>query len=47
MNKQEFLEIIKEEKLSTGFKSLDEALKGGFSNTDFIILGARPAMGKT
>ena len=47
MNKQEFLEIIKEEKLSTGFKSLDEALKGGFSNTDFIILGARPAMGKS
>ena len=47
MNKQEFLEIIKEEKLSTGFKSLDEALKGGFSNTDFIIIGARPAMGKT
>lgn len=47
MCKQEISEVVKEEKLSTSFKSLDEALNGGFSNTDFVILGARPAMGKT
>ncbi len=47
MSKQEISEVVKEEKLSTGFTSLDKALNGGFSNTDFVILGARPAMGKT
>ena len=45
MNKQEITEI-KGEKLSTGFKALDDVLNGGFSN-DLIILAARPAMGKT
>ena len=47
MSKQEISEVVKEEKLSTDFTSLDKALNGGFSNTDFVILGARPAMGKT
>jgi len=30
----------------TGFKSLDE-MTSGFQNTDFIVLAARPSMGKT
>ena len=47
MCKQEISEVVKEDKLSTGFTSLDKALNGGFSNTDFVILGARPAMGKS
>lgn len=32
--------------ISTGLKDLDESL-GGFHNTDLIVIGARPAMGKT
>lgn len=32
---------------STGFKRLDQVLKGGFSNGELIILGARPGQGKT
>ncbi|MBN1410344.1 MAG: replicative DNA helicase [Spirochaetales bacterium] len=30
----------------TGFKPLDE-LTGGFQNSEFIVIGARPSMGKT
>ncbi len=33
--------------LSTGFKQLDYKLGGGFKNTDLIIIGARPSVGKT
>jgi len=32
--------------LSTGFKSIDEQL-GGWHNSDLVVIGARPAMGKT
>lgn len=32
--------------LPTGFRDLDRAL-GGFSNSDLIVVGARPAMGKS
>lgn len=32
--------------ISTGFKDLD-LLVGGFENSDLIVIGARPAMGKT
>ena len=37
---------IEVEKLSTGFKAIDNALYGGFPN-NLIMLAARPAMGKT
>ncbi|MCR5761191.1 MAG: replicative DNA helicase [Sphaerochaetaceae bacterium] len=33
--------------LSTGFKQLDYKLGGGFKDTDLIIIGARPSVGKT
>lgn len=33
--------------VKTGYPSLDEALDGGFSPTDFVILAARPRVGKT
>ncbi|MCR4676715.1 MAG: replicative DNA helicase [Sphaerochaetaceae bacterium] len=33
--------------ISTGFKSLNHMLAGGFKNTDLIIIGARPSVGKT
>lgn len=32
---------------STGFRRLDQVLKGGFSNGELVILGARPGQGKT
>lgn len=32
---------------STNYHNLDEALTGGFVDTNFIIIGGRPAMGKT
>lgn len=32
--------------IKSGFESLD-VLTGGFANGDLIIIGARPAMGKT
>ncbi len=33
--------------ISTGFSYLDKILGGGFHRSDFIVVGARPAMGKT
>lgn len=33
--------------VETGLRDIDRALGGGFYNGDFIILGARPSMGKT
>lgn len=33
--------------IKTGFLELDELLRGGFSNSHFYILGARPSVGKT
>ena len=33
--------------ISTGFKELDNTINGGFNKGEVIILGARPAMGKT
>ena len=33
--------------MSTGFSHLDKILAGGFHKSDFIVIGARPAMGKT
>ncbi len=33
--------------LSSGFRSLDRILGGGFKKEDLIILGARPSVGKT
>lgn len=33
--------------ISSGFKQLDYKLGGGFKNTDLIIIGARPSVGKT
>lgn len=33
--------------ISTGFKNLDEALEGGFSNQSLVILGGASSMGKT
>lgn len=47
MNNQKFRKQLNTKNLSTGFKSLDTALGQGFTNTDLIILSARPAMGKT
>lgn len=38
---------MKNSKIPTGFEQLDNILNGGFDKTDLIILGARPAMGKT
>ena len=38
---------MKNTKIPTGFEQLDNILNGGFDKTDLIILGARPAMGKT
>jgi replicative DNA helicase len=32
--------------ITTGFKSIDESL-GGWHNSDLVVIGARPAMGKT
>lgn len=36
----------KDKLIQTGFKSLDEVI-GGFSPGEFIVIGSRPAMGKT
>lgn len=36
----------KDNLIQTGFKSLDEVI-GGFSPGEFIVIGARPSMGKT
>ena len=33
--------------IPTGFSYLDKVLGGGFHRSDFIVVGARPAMGKT
>ena len=33
--------------IPTGFSYLDKVLGGGFHRSDFIVIGARPAMGKT
>ncbi len=33
--------------MPTGFSYLDKVLGGGFHRSDFIVVGARPAMGKT
>lgn len=33
--------------IPTGFSYLDKILGGGFHRSDFIVVGARPAMGKT
>ncbi len=33
--------------VSTGFKKLDETLKGGFRKGDLCLIGARPGVGKT
>ncbi len=33
--------------IPTGFSYLDKILGGGFHRSDFIVIGARPAMGKT
>ena len=33
--------------IPTGFKQLDEILKGGFRKGDLCLIGARPAVGKT
>ena len=33
--------------IPTGFSYLDRVLGGGFHRSDFIVIGARPAMGKT
>lgn len=32
---------------STGFKDLDKRLSGGFKEQDYVIIGARPSIGKT
>lgn len=32
---------------STGFKDLDRRLTGGFKEQDYVIIGARPSIGKT
>jgi replicative DNA helicase len=34
-------------RISTGFKDLDNKLNGGFNASDLIIIAARPSMGKT
>ena len=48
---REMLENIRSGKItkpnSTGYRNLDEVLKGGFANGELVILGARPAEGKT
>ena len=33
--------------ISTGFSYLDKKLAGGFHKSDFVVIGARPGMGKT
>ncbi len=33
--------------IPTGFSEIDKKLAGGFRKSDFIVIGARPAMGKT
>lgn len=48
---RELLENIRSGKItkptSTGYRNLDEVLKGGFANGELVILGARPSEGKT
>lgn len=38
---------VQDTRIATGFAGLDVALDGGFERGEFVVLGARPGMGKT